>query len=377
MKRSSILFLCAAFAVACGSTNTTNPVGPGPETGGTITVTGLSDTVTAERFTGFDQSGRVLFGPVTLEHQQVQRLQNLPLGMRSLEIEQLLRTGLAEGEFFTQVNFAEQRSLILSSPAFVPNHDPTSYRFVFFGCNRISGSGASGNPSTANRAQLSADFQEIANLVSTPRYLFFTGDLVLNEVAGNTTLQNQLTAWVQEYQAGPLASSPVQLCAMTGNHEVLVQTGSDETTELPNPSTLPVWVQIMKPYLLGNNGPTTAAPNPDRLTHDQSELSYTFIDGEVGFMALNTDTFTTDNVNSQIPLSWISGQLDALQSNPAVKHIFVLGHRLIVSIDPDNLGIQPQQASLFQTMLGGHSKVRAYLCAHAHAWNYQKLGNLP
>lgn len=378
MRKSRLsFFLSVCLLAACASSTGQAAPASNQNAGTSLTITGLSGAVAQERVLSLDDRGQQLFDSGPLPHQSQQQLNGLPLSTRTLEIQQLDKNGQVVSDFFTQLDLEATPQARVDNPAFVASQDPSSERFVFFGCNRVSPDEATGNPSTANRAQLDADYQEIAHMSPAPSYLFFTGDLVLNEVAGSATLQSQLNAWVSEYQAGPLATSSVLLCAMTGNHEVLVQTGSSDESELPNPATLPVWTQTMAAYLRGDNGPTMATPNPDRLTQDQSKLSYTFQKGNIGFMVLNTDTFTTDNVNSQVPLFWTDQQLDALQSNSQIQHVFVLGHRPINSLDSEENAIQASHGQTLQAQLQAHSKVRAYLCAHAHHWNYQKLGKLP
>src|SRR6266849_6633317 len=55
-----------------------------------------------------------------------------------------------------------------------------AYSFVFMGCNRVfKGDKSADNPSTANLAQLQRSFTEIAALKPRPRFVVFTGDLVL------------------------------------------------------------------------------------------------------------------------------------------------------------------------------------------------------
>ncbi len=340
-----------------------------------LRLSGLPDGAAQEQIILQDDLGQPLLNTLLPHHAQ-QQLPNLPVAARTLYIRQLANDGAALNEFVTQLDLQRNPDPVLNCPAFVPNQE-IAQRFVFFGCNRVAAKQAAGNPSTANRAQLTADFQEIARMSPAPSYLFFTGDLVLNEVAGNVTLQNQLNAWVREYEAGPLAGSPVKLVAMTGNHEVLVQTGDRDETELPNPSTLPVWQQTMAAYIRGSNGPSNAPPNEDHLTQDQSQLSYTFTQDNLGFMVLNTDTFTTANINSQVPLNWTDHQLDALQQDPNVEHIFVLGHRPINSLDPDENAIHPAHGRSLLDQLQFHHKVRGYLCAHAHHWNFQRLEGFP
>ncbi|GMU57439.1 MAG: hypothetical protein AMXMBFR33_65850 [Candidatus Xenobia bacterium] len=350
------------------------PVTPGPASVVSVDPGELPAEVTGVRYTGFDEHGRVVLGPLTLDRQP-QRLEADPR-LVTLQLETLDQAGRVQHDFVTGL----EPPATIQSPALVPaqSQDPTAFSFVFFGCNRLGSSEVtSANPSTANLGQLEQDMTDILSLPHHPGWLFFLGDLVLNEEPGSAPLQSQLSAWVSVYQAGPLATSDVQLCPITGNHEILVQTGKTEATELPNPATLPVWLSLMAPYIRGSNGPTTAAPNPDGLTYDQSQLSYTFQEGPVAFMMLNTDTFIDATTNSDIPLNWITDQLQALQADSSVEHIFVMGHRPITSPDEGNLGIRPQEAPQFKKLLEDTPKVRAYLCAHAHLWESSKLGKLP
>lgn len=334
----------------------------------------LPDAITTVRYTGTDDQGHVVLGPLD-RGREPQRLE-APPRLVTLTVQALDATGQVQLDYVTHV----EAPASIQSPPLVPSEsvDPVVSSFVYFGCNRLGSSEVTpANPSTANLGQLQQDFTDVLALPHHPAWLFFVGDLVLNEQPGSATLQSQLSAWVSMYQAGPLAASDLQLVPITGNHELLVQTGTTEQTELPNPATLPVWVATMAPYIRGNNGPTTAAPNLDSLTYDQSQLSYTFQDGPVAFMMLNTDTFIDTTTNSDIPLNWITDQLQVLQNDPTVEHIFVLGHRPISSPDPDNLGIRPEEASQFQSLLESTPKVRAYLCAHAHLWQFSQLGTLP
>lgn len=369
-----VLFLTCLSLFGCnGATQATNP--SAPETPSVVVNPGpLAPEVVTLRVVARDVNGAVVFGPV--DHSAAETsLALFGLDERAvvLEIQALDGAGQQRASFVTSL---EDEARVIENPALASSEsqDPTVYSFAFFGCNRVSSGGASNDPSTANVGQLQADLDQLPTLSRVPSYLFFLGDLVLNEQPGSATLQQQLSAWVQLYQS---YASPIPLAAITGNHEVLVQTGDSDQTELPNPATLPVWTALMAPYLRNDNGPTTAPPNLDQLTQDESRLSYTFKDGPVGFMMLNTDTFTQANVNAQIPLNWIGQELDVLQADPAVQHIFVMGHRPIQSPSSGDEPIQPDQGAQLLALLKSHSKVRAYLCAHAHLWEYRSLDGFP
>ncbi len=308
----------------------------------------------------------------------------VPPATAVLEIDYLSENDSVEGTFATVIDPDLNPNITIDSPAWVDSEgvDPTVSRFALTCCNRLGcGELTDDNPSSANRAQLLADLSEIPTVDPPASHFFFAGDLVTNLDPGTDTLRSQLTAWLELFRSTPLAASSVQLVPFTGNHEVLLSRKdpvTDKFVEFPNPATLPVWTSLMGPYLRGSNGPTTAAPNPDNLTDDQSRLSYTFQSGDVFFVVLNTDTFIDDTTLGDVPLNWLSDRLDEGQSDPSVRHIFVMGHKPIVAPpggdEPPGPGsIRAEEKSPFAGLLAGHAKVRGYLCAHAHTWDYRNL----
>lgn len=292
-------------------------------------------------------------------------------------------TGAAVGSFRTTVDPSPGGTIVIDDPAWVPE-EPIVYRFAVTGRNRLGfGELSPDNPSSANRAQLLADLTEIPQQNPQPRFLFFAGDLVTNLDPGTATLETQLTAWLELFNGSPLAQSPVTLVPFTGNHEVLLSRKDPDTgefVEFPNPPTLPVWVSLMDAFLRGANGPTTDPPNADGLTDDQSRLSYTFRDQDILFVVLNTDTFIDDTTLGDVPLNWLEQQLDLAQSDAGVNHIFVLGHKPVESPpgadEPPGPGsIRTEEKAALEELLAQHSKVRAYLCAHAHLWEQSVLAS--
>ncbi len=264
--------------------------------------------------------------------------------------------------------------LLLSSSAFAQGPDPAVFSFTFFGCNRLNDKGAekTGSLSTANEAQLRQDFAEISKIA--PQYVFLAGDIVLGLSPGDTDLKNQLSQWKARFGK---ASEELKIVAFTGNHELLqkIKTKNGGKDEIPNPPAYSFWPSSMKDYIAGNNGPSNAAPNPDGLVGDESRLSYTFQSGPYFFMILNTDTMIDANTIGDIPLKWIAEKLEAAQNDPKIEHIFVMGHKPIVAPkdgqDPSGAeSILKSQGNDFYTLLNRNSKVRIYLSAHAHEWNY-------
>ena len=191
---------------------------------------------------------------------------------------------------------------------------------------------------------------------------------------------------------GSVFSSDVTLVAVPGDQEMCAQ-------GLPNRLSGEVFVAQMATYIRGNNGPKPGDQRDDgglglpadNVQRDESQLSYTFRagadgsirpDGENLFMVINTDTYVGEGaVNvGHIPLRWIREKLSAAQQDVGIKHIFVFGHRPILSIYGDQ-GISPQsQAQQFYRLLNNptatnsnelnisnpDTKVRGYFCAHAH-----------
>jgi len=307
----------------------------------------------------------------------------VPPNAATVEIDYLDATSVPMGSFATSVD-PNAGPIVIENPAWVDteDRDPTVYRFAFMGCNRLSFDDLSAdNPSSANRAQLLADFNTLPSVSPAVSHLFFAGDLVANLDPGTATLQSQLTAWLELFQTTALAQSSIQMVTFTGNHEVLESQDDPDTgesVEVPNPATLPVWVSLMESFIAGSNGPTTAAPNLDQVTQDQSRLSYSFQDGNVLYVILNTDTFIDLVTLGDVPLNWLQQTLAQAEADNTVEHVFVMGHKPIVSPPgategPGAGSIRTEEKSPFAQLLAGNSKVRGYLCAHAHLWDYATL----
>jgi hypothetical protein len=308
---------------------------------------------------------------------------SVPQDSAVLEIEYLDSSQNLVGRFSTLID-PNQGPILIDRPAWVDAEsiDPTIYRFAFVGCNRLGfGELSDGNPSSANVLQLLAILNGLPEVQPAVSHFFMAGDLVTNLDPGTQTLQTQLTAWLELLGTSALPASPIELVTFTGNHEVLVSRKDPDTgdfVEFPNPPTLPVWTSIMAAFIRGNDGPTTALPNMDQLTDDQSQLSYTFQDGNILFIILNTDTFVDDKILGDVPLNWLEERLDQATSNNTVDHVFVMGHKPVVSPpgaeEPAGAGsIRQEEKAAMAQLLGEHHKVRGYLCAHAHLWNYQVL----
>jgi hypothetical protein len=262
--------------------------------------------------------------------------------------------------------------------------DTVAVSFVTLGCNRISSGDwvKSADPSSANVGQLSQDFIDVSALSTPPRYFFFSGDLVLGLTSTISTLQDQLSAWTTVWQGGAIAAS-VPLVPMPGNHEMLKKVSGNE---VPNNSTTGgadsawlAWLHAGGFDTRAGNGPTSASPNTDQLDDDQSKLSYSFDDGGVHYVVLNTDTWTAADGGQEIgwiPLQWLTADLATAQANPSTFAIFIFGHKPIVSpvgsTDSTDV-INPALTSGLESLIDGTTKVKAYFSAHYHAWDARPL----
>jgi hypothetical protein len=268
--------------------------------------------------------------------------------------------------------------------------DALASSFVYVGCNRLQKADWDpvANPSSANTAELTRTFADVVALPDRPGYFFFTGDLVLALDPDATVLAGQLEAWAQLFTGDPSAiAAKVPLVPMVGNHEMLakVKVGGNkiELSSAPADQVWTSWAAAHGFDTHAGNGPTAAPPNADALADDQSRLTYSFDDGGVHHVVLNTDTLTTtpDAATGStqvgwIAMSWLGADLAAAQADPAIHHIAVFGHKPIVSptggTTSDDV-INPAFTAAIEALLDQTGKVRGYFCAHAHQWDAQKL----
>ena len=266
--------------------------------------------------------------------------------------------------------------LLLSIGASAEESDPLVYRFAFFGCNRVGFTELSkDNPSSANRAQLEASFRELVDLSPRPKYVFGVGDLV-NGYTHGLGLRRQLKAWKSLVKKSALNRSGIILVPIVGNHEVLLSIFHEKTKrwrDFPSPEALAIWLDVMKPFQHWKDGPTKADGNPDQLTSDQSRASFTVTDGMVHYICVNTDTFIDNTTIGDVPLVWLEKKLAAAQVDESIEHIFVLGHKTIERPDLAGEIIRKEERELMSQMLAKSNKVRAYLTAHYHLWDFRNL----
>ena len=344
----------------------------------------LRNKVRAE-LVGFDQFGAVRYSREKRRARWRMTFPRVPPEVVTVRLNYRTHEGRLIETFSTSIDLDVPVTIL--DPPMVDVDDPVVRSFAFIGCNRIADGAASDNlPSTANVANLIQDFTEIPDpsLHSpVPSHLVFVGDLVVNHVPGSSTLASQLLGWKAVYQTTPLSTSDVELVTIAGNHELLQKVEQNgEKVEIQNPPNGEVFSQIMSDFIPTNNGPTQAAPNRDGVARDESRLSFTFRSDNLFFVQLNTDTYTGDDTPDGIglvPLQWLEEQLLLAQDDPAIEHVFVLGHKPIVGEEGAGETISPTQGETFRKLLcdptdgGTPSKVRGYFAAHAHYWQHARL----
>jgi hypothetical protein len=243
------------------------------------------------------------------------------------------------------------------------------YSFVFMGCNRVlKGDKSADDPSTANLAQLERSFTEIAALQPRPKFVVFTGDLVLGLTPDLNELHHQLESWIDVYRNSDLGRDrKIRLIAMPGNHESLF---GEKGSQVSNPGAEAVWLSVMQAFIAGNNGPP--AGGPDHLQTDQSELTYSFDFRDSHFVLINTDPF---GAVATVPLNWLHEDLVAAAADPHLKHTFVMGHKQAFSpVDSNSeqaLDSNPDNRNQFWDELNTNG-VGYYLVAHDHLWHFSE-----
>jgi len=349
-----------------------------------ITAAGKPPGATRVQLEGFDQFAALRFSSTQNTKAEI-TFHGLADTIVTVQLDYFDASGTDVGTFSTSIDVGTPTTIV--DPPTVDPSDPVTTSVAYLGCNRVGDGAASENlPSTANVANLLQDFTEIPDPtqhVPVPSHVLFVGDLVVNHVTGTTTLESQLEGWKAVYESSALSTSSVALVTIAGNHEMLAKVDvGGQSVEVSNPPTGTVFTSMMAAFIPAGNGPTEAPPNPDGVARDESQLSFSFRDGNRMFVLLDTDTYIGDDSPDGIgyvPLNWLQEQLRQAQSDATIGHVFVFGHKPIVGQEGEGETIAPSQRAAFQSVLcdpsgrGEPTKVRGYFCAHAHYWDYDSL----
>jgi hypothetical protein len=258
---------------------------------------------------------------------------------------------------------------------------------LFFNGDMIMGYGKAGVPVTRNSTGIS----EAA--ITSP---------TVTDVANSDLMQFYKQYGFWRGMIANLMETGVYVVPVPGNHEVQCKRcGKKAQTE-----NEAAWKDNMGDLILDNsrltklglavsnynpfNNPyydpatlaTTPAPyavNPDGISTDQSQLSYSFDVGTSHFAVINTDAVGKDGY---APSAWLENDLSAAQTKGA-QHFFVFGHK------PAFFYNYPGSAPSSTSSLNDKDPVAAqafwdiivkykatYFCGHEHIFNVQKIPGL-
>ncbi len=274
---------------------------------------------------------------------------------------------------FSNCNNSKKNQTVLEIDKGIPQ-DSVVFSFSFVGCNRVQygdwHNRKATNASTANISVLKRIFNDISSKKQQPSLFFFLGDLVLAE-SDTKNLNDQLKAWVELYNDKTFSnvnSSGIELVAVPGNHEMLFYDTSDDK-EYPLEGTTEVWMRYMKPYMPKDR---THITGKDSIVN---QMTFSFSRANVGFVVMNTDTYNKPTKEKPkgyeglIPTQWIIHQIKQFKKNPAIDHIFVLGHKPYYVDGKPETGHKgfPEGPVLWPELQ--KSNVVALLSAHVHDYD--------
>jgi hypothetical protein len=258
-----------------------------------------------------------------------------------------------------------------------PPNDGIAYSFAFMGCNRV-GYGDRFNwnatdSSTANLFALKRIYEDLAKEERKPDIFFFLGDLVLAESKHLNEMNTQLKHWVKLYRDtafNKIANAGIELVALPGNHETLWYNKADRQ-EYPMKGSAAVWLKYMAPFMPSDR---------DTVTGDSSSvnrLTFAFKRENIGFVCMNTDTYNAPThehplgYEGDIPSDWINSKVKEFRADPAIDHVFVLGHKpYYIKNEPETgHGGLFDGPEIWPTL--EQERVVAMLSAHAH--DYQRM----
>jgi hypothetical protein len=280
----------------------------------------------------------------------------------------------------------------VSSASSSSSSDEVVMRFTVMGDSGLGSPEFLEFPSSANIPQLTRNVTDIAALQPRPDICFMMGDLVMNFANDQgQTASAELDGWQSLFLSIP-GSGSLNLVPYIGNHESCIYSATG-SGQWPNSDIYTVWQNWIEKNgynKYGGNGPTPSDDSEDLLVKDERYFSYSFTVQSVRFIVVNTDTLASpiNPSNNEpyygwIPIHWIEKELAKAEADPAVAHVFVLGHRPLVAptwtAGEDEMPVIDSQQYPFATKLSDDmkacSKVRAYMCGHIHCQDMTRLGD--
>lgn len=251
--------------------------------------------------------------------------------------------------------------------------NPILFRFAFVGCNRIDKDDKQDDntdESTANLPQLQRTYQEVSALSPKPKYFFFLGDMVIGQSKKKKHLEKELRMWAYHYydtDFSPISTSGIEMIAVPGNHEMHYK-GDKKNKDKAYPfvDAMEIWLKYMSPFM--PNAPVNRVTG--KYSYDNL-ATYSFQHQNTHFIVMNTDTYNDEKQIGQIPLNWVKEDIAKARQNPAIEHIFVLGHKPVYvegKLTIRDKGIDSDLAKPLWSQLEDN-QVEAMLSAHYHQYD--------
>lgn len=274
--------------------------------------------------------------------------------------------------------------LLISLPGFSAEKDPVVASFATVGDSREEPSdklNAQDKIWLQNTKAWSRMLREIQ--AQKPHALFFNGDMIMGYTTNKADLNRQYAYW--RGMVTGLQESGTYIVPVPGNHEVQEKFKEDgKTKKVARQSNEDSWRDNMGDLILDSArwknavGSNLSAFDPknapqigseDKISTDQSQLSYSFDFAGSHFAVINTDPVGNDG---HAPVAWLKNDLAQAKARGA-KKMFVFGHKPAFTynfkpdMDLEGLDKYPKNQQAFWEVIEAANAT--YFCGHEHIYN--------
>jgi len=129
----------------------------------------------------------------------------------------------------------------------------------------------------------------------------------------------------------------------------------------------------LMPYYLVRGNHEGNDPEFEEIFAGQSGLEdgifyYSLTTGDIGWIILDTEIRGEEGSIGPGQYAWLSGELDRMQQDTLIKHIFILLHRPLFSFGED-MGTQLDNAEELHALFLDNSKVKTVFSGHDHIYH--------
>jgi hypothetical protein len=274
--------------------------------------------------------------------------------------------------------------LLISLPSFSAEKDPVVASFATVGDSREEPSdklNAQDKIWLQNTKAWSRMLREIQ--AQKPHALFFNGDMIMGYSTNKADLNRQYAYW--RGMVTGLQESGTYIVPVPGNHEVQEKFKEDgKTRKVARQGNEDIWRDNMGDLILDSArwkntvGSHFSAFDPkntpqiggeDKISTDQSQLSYSFDFAGSHFAVINTDPVGNDG---HAPVAWLKNDLAQAKARGA-KKMFVFGHKPAFTyffkpgIDLEGFDKYPEHQQAFWQVIEDANAT--YFCGHQHTYN--------